>query len=343
MKILNRSASLITQACSCISRSRSIPSLTRTAATFIPSDAANQFPQESLPKPETKSYFSGSPEYNDAVTQLTTTLSRTRKMLFDRGLLPSYDASPARAWQELTGDEATAASATQSQQLRWLSQEAMTAQLSQGKTIARLSLSQYRRLTSLLSSIRSLERHVQLANDIGLPYSNLSLQEEIADLLQSYRKPFITSLLSPSAHSRSAKQPIDQLGRAYAVGRRKESSAQVWLIPVPPTTNSEAIGQILINNQTLSEYFASTTTREQVTRPFVVTETLGKYNAFVLVKGGGTTGQAGAARLGLAKALLAFEKSVEAKKALRSGRFRQYCFRVISDAVVLVTCRRSVI
>lgn len=188
----------------------------------------------------------------------------------------------------------------------------MTARLSGGKTIARLSLSQYRRLTTLLNSIRSLEKHVQIADSLGLPYSTGTLREELSSLLTSFRKPTVLSLLS--SNNSTKREKIDTYGRAYAVGRRKESSAQVWLVP-----SKEEIGQILINGESLSNYFASPTIREDVLRPFTLTGTLGKYNAFVLARGGGVSGQAGAARLGIAKALLAFEEGEEVKKSLRSG------------------------
>lgn len=290
------------------------PLVKRTAATFIPSDAANNFPLESLDKPDTKAYFSGSPEYNDTLTQLTEALSKTRKILFDRGLLTSYDAPPAKSLEELSLDSTPP---PQAQNLRWLSHEQMTARLSGGKTIARLSLSQYRRLTTLLNSIRSLEKHVQIADSLGLPYSTGSLQEELSTLLQSFRKPTVMSLLS--SNNTAKREKIDSQGRAYAVGRRKESSAQVWLVP-----SNEEIGQILINGESLSNYFASPVTRENVLRPFTLTGTLGKYNAFVLARGGGVSGQAGAARLGIAKALLAFEDGEEAKKSLRSGEYNAW-------------------
>ena len=285
------------------------PIVKRTAATFIPSDASSQFPLEPLDKPETKSYFSGSPEYNDALAQLTAALSKTRKTLFDRGLLTSYDASPAKSLEKLSLDPTPP---PQSQNLRWLSHEQMTARLSEGKTIARLSLSQYRRLTTLLNSIRSLEKHVQIADSLGLPYSTGTLREELSSLLTSFRKPTVLSLLS--SNNSTKREKIDTYGRAYAVGRRKESSAQVWLVP-----SKEEIGQILINGESLSNYFASPVIREDVLRPFTLTGTLGKYNAFVLARGGGVSGQAGAARLGIAKALLAFEEGEEVKKSLRSG------------------------
>ena len=79
-------------------------------------------------------------------------------------------------------------------------------------------------------------------------------------------------------------------------GRRKSSTARVILSP--------GDGKIAINKRTIEEYFGYETLRMQAKSPLVLTETLGKYDVFVNVKGGGYTGQAGAIRHGISRALL---------------------------------------
>ena len=82
----------------------------------------------------------------------------------------------------------------------------------------------------------------------------------------------------------------------YGTGRRKTSVARVRLIP--------GEGNIVVNERKLDEYFGRKTMELIVKQPLDVTETLGKYDVVASVKGGGTTGQAGAIRHGIARALL---------------------------------------
>ncbi len=84
----------------------------------------------------------------------------------------------------------------------------------------------------------------------------------------------------------------------YAIGRRKESSARVHL-----KAASEETGVIKVNGKELTEYFPMATTQMVINQPFVVTENEGKFDLRVTVAGGGKSGQAGAVRLGIARAL----------------------------------------
>ena len=81
----------------------------------------------------------------------------------------------------------------------------------------------------------------------------------------------------------------------YGTGRRKDAVARVRLI--------EGTGKITVNGKDLDEYFGLETLKVIVRQPFTVTNTLGKYDVVCTVKGGGTTGQAGAIRHGIARAL----------------------------------------
>ncbi len=82
----------------------------------------------------------------------------------------------------------------------------------------------------------------------------------------------------------------------YGTGRRKTSVARVRLVP--------GDGKIIINKKDIEDYIPFEALREIVKQPLVVTETVGKYDVLVNVKGGGYTGQAGAIRHGIARALL---------------------------------------
>ena len=84
----------------------------------------------------------------------------------------------------------------------------------------------------------------------------------------------------------------------YGTGKRKSSTARVHLLP--------GAGQVVVNKRDLNEYFKSETQRTVIRYPLAVTDNLGKFDMRVIVRGGGTSGQAGAIRLGIAHALLQF-------------------------------------
>ena len=82
----------------------------------------------------------------------------------------------------------------------------------------------------------------------------------------------------------------------YGTGRRKKSVARCRLVP--------GNGNIIINDRSIDDYFGLETLKVICRQPLVLTETLGKFNAIVNVKGGGFTGQAGAIRHGISRALI---------------------------------------
>jgi small subunit ribosomal protein S9 len=93
----------------------------------------------------------------------------------------------------------------------------------------------------------------------------------------------------------------------YATGRRKESTARVFLRP--------GTGTITVNQREFANYFPSEALRVQVTQPLQLTETADKFDVLCTVAGGGVTGQAGAIRLGIARALV--ELSAENRPRLK--------------------------
>ena len=88
----------------------------------------------------------------------------------------------------------------------------------------------------------------------------------------------------------------------YGTGKRKSSTARVRLLP--------GEGKVTINKRDVSDYFKNETQRTIVRYPLALTDTIGKFDIKALVDGGGTSGQAGALRLGIAKALLQFNSEL---------------------------------
>ena len=94
-------------------------------------------------------------------------------------------------------------------------------------------------------------------------------------------------------------QKLDPQGRAYATGKRKDAVARVWIKPGP--------GNALVNGKALDAYFARPVLRMILQQPLGVAKRTGQYDLMVSVAGGGLSGQAGAVRHGLAKALVNYE------------------------------------
>src|ERR1700759_5613602 len=114
-----------------------------------------------------------------------------------------------------------------------------------------------------------------------------------------------------SADASKADNKRDSKGRAYATGRRKESVARVWIKPGP--------GKITINGRDETVYFARPVLRMILRQPLVAANRDGQFDVVVTVKGGGLSGQAGAVRHGISRALVAYEPAL--RTALKPGGF----------------------
>ncbi len=97
----------------------------------------------------------------------------------------------------------------------------------------------------------------------------------------------------------------------YATGRRKTSTARVFM--------RKGAGKILVNNKTLEEYFGRETSRMIVRQPLETVEMLENFDFYITVKGGGNSGQAGAIRHGIARALKAYSEDL--RQPLRKAGF----------------------
>ncbi|MCC7259446.1 MAG: 30S ribosomal protein S9 [Alphaproteobacteria bacterium] len=104
---------------------------------------------------------------------------------------------------------------------------------------------------------------------------------------------------------------MDKLGRAYGTGRRKDAVARVWL--------SKGKGKITVNGRDVSKYFARPVLQMIVNQPFVVVDRVGNYDVNCTVEGGGLSGQAGAVRHGISRALDNYDPMLHTP--LRRGGF----------------------
>ena len=100
------------------------------------------------------------------------------------------------------------------------------------------------------------------------------------------------------------EQELDQYGRAYATGRRKDAVARVWLKP--------GTGKVTVNGRDQEVYFARPTLRLIINQPFAITEREGQYDIVATVRGGGLSGQAGAVKHGISQALTKYEPALRA-------------------------------
>lgn len=101
---------------------------------------------------------------------------------------------------------------------------------------------------------------------------------------------------------------VDSFGRTYGTGRRKESVARVWLKP--------GNGEIVVNGRKMVDYFGRSVLQTLVLQPFSIADRLGRYDVFCTVRGGGLSGQAGAVRHGISRALVDYEP--ELRSVLKS-------------------------
>lgn len=101
----------------------------------------------------------------------------------------------------------------------------------------------------------------------------------------------------------------DQFGRSYATGRRKNAQARVWIKP--------GKGEISVNGKKVGQYFARPVLRMLITQPFLVADRYQQFDVICTVVGGGLSGQAGAVRHGISRALCNFEPDLRSilKKA----------------------------
>lgn len=128
-----------------------------------------------------------------------------------------------------------------------------------------------------------------------LPNAEESAVTDLADLGQA---------MGTEAAPEPVEPQIDAHGRAYATGKRKDAVARVWI--------KAGVGRITVNGRELETYFARPVLRQVIQQPFQITGRDGQFDVYVTVAGGGLSGQAGAVRHGISKALNRFEPGLRA-------------------------------
>ncbi len=114
-------------------------------------------------------------------------------------------------------------------------------------------------------------------------------------------------------------QKLDKQGRAYATGKRKDAVARVWVKP--------GTGKITVNDKTFEAYFARPVLQMVLQQPIVAANRGGQFDIIATVTGGGLSGQAGAVRHGISKALTYYEPALRA--VLKKGGFLTRDSRVV--------------
>ncbi len=111
----------------------------------------------------------------------------------------------------------------------------------------------------------------------------------------------------------------DELGRAYATGKRKDAVARVWIKP--------GSGKVTVNGREMNKYFARPVLQMILAQPFSVAGVTGEFDVMATVKGGGLSGQAGAVKHGISKALQLYEPSL--RGVLKAAGFLTRDSRVV--------------
>jgi small subunit ribosomal protein S9 len=111
----------------------------------------------------------------------------------------------------------------------------------------------------------------------------------------------------------------DKLGRSYATGKRKNAVARVWIKP--------GSGKVVVNGKTMTEYFARPVLQMILRQPFTIANVEGQFDVMATVAGGGLSGQAGAVKHGISKALQLYEPAL--RGALKAAGFLTRDSRVV--------------
>jgi len=252
------------------------------------------------PIPQSPSFYTTRAVYYDQITHLEKAIGRSDRFLRHHNLIPLPDFAKA---------------SLPPLQAVWKDSIEMALEFKTKMTTTR-----YRKVTKLLNQLNDFKR---IAETGGCP----DLAEKLGSILAMYESSKKDAFL---ARGKRKVIILDEYGRSYTLGKRKTSSARVWMIPVqqpprPEPTPEEMLGlqntqstkypvsstTILVNNLPLNQFFPLPTDRERITRPLKIAGALGKYNVFAIVRGGGSTGQSGALGHGIAKGIVAHEPELE--------------------------------
>jgi small subunit ribosomal protein S9 len=144
------------------------------------------------------------------------------------------------------------------------------------------------------------------------------LQQSLSGLREALQSAQATQQ-QPAPTPAESKPRLDAQGRAYATGKRKNAVARVWIKP--------GSGKITVNGRDSPIYFARPVLRMLLNQPFAIVERVGQYDVVCTVNGGGLSGQAGAVRHGISKALTYYEPGL--RPALKAQGFLTRDSRVV--------------
>src|SRR3979411_1406536 len=139
----------------------------------------------------------------------------------------------------------------------------------------------------------------------------------MSDTMQSLDQ--LASLKPATPEAPKYVKKVDKQGRAYATGKRKDAVARVWIKP--------GAGKIVVNTREVETYFARPARWMRTEQPLVAAARAGQYDVVCTVAGGGLSGQAGAVRHGISKALTYFEPDL--RGILKKGGFLTRDSRVV--------------
>ena len=270
----------------------------RSMHTTAVARAQSLGPQNPAPervKPASPAYFTTKPSYIDTL-QMLDQLTREVKRELEQSYILPRNSKPPPLPQGPTNI--------------WITREVLHSRLG-----INLRASQYRsvisRLTLLLRYRALVLENFTDAKASAFAERSTTHQRELASKVEEVFGAFMSTHGKAQDAQEKRTTPlrtstrgyIDEQGRVYARGRRKESSARVWLVPAKDAETT--LGAVLVNGAPLSQYFTRTQHREQVVWPLKLAGVLGQYNIFALTRGGGQSGQAGAIAHGIANALVA--------------------------------------
>ena len=133
-------------------------------------------------------------------------------------------------------------------------------------------------------------------------------------------KSAVSGAAAPAAAEVAVREPKrDSLGRSYATGKRKDAVARVWVKP--------GTGKVVVNGKEMAVYFARPVLQMILKQPFTIANVEGQFDVYATVAGGGLSGQAGAVKHGISKALQLFEPSL--RGALKAAGFLTRDSRVV--------------
>lgn len=312
-------------------------------------------------KPAVDTFFTGKPLYTSLLIELEDLADRSKRSLQQNFILDAKTRVPA--FEDMLRYEETLrqqrgpdtliplwAATSASGAVRsspWLSRADM-----QSLVGMPLKTSQYRQVTNGLALLARYHALIELhLRGLGGSYRELAAQVE-EKLNRFSRQRYEGEGLGDGMVSRSG---VDAEGRIWAVGRRKESTAMVYIAPASnlvqpsPSGSSQAdsdsaFGEIQINASSIGTFFTRQAHREQIVHPLRLTGLLGQFNVFALTHGGGLSGQAGATAHGVAKAIVRWfqQKHRDLSTAPEASEEEIQTWKTMSDSVREVLIRDGV-